>query len=106
MTGSKIPLSIRQKERRSGLNRRWIKTSYRGDERRSGHDRRSEPSPANLPVPKNNDPKKIESFEKLLLSGPVQLEAIIRLLLEKGIIEEEELFEMIKKVQRERKYER
>ena len=99
MTESKIPLSIRRKERRSGLNRRWIKTSYGGEERRSGHDRRTEPPLTNLPVTKNYDPKKIAGFKKLLVSGTIQLEAITRLLLEKGIIEEEELFDMLKKVQ-------
>ena len=33
------------RERRSGMNRRWIKMPYHGAERRSGRDRRGEATP-------------------------------------------------------------
>jgi hypothetical protein len=95
----KPPLFIQRKERRSGLNRRWIKTSYSGADRRSGYDRRSEPGPPTVGVAEKSEPLEMLGLEHLLVSGIIQLEAITRLLLEKGIVEEEELYEMIKRVQ-------
>ena len=49
------------------------------------------------------DPKKIVSFEELLMSQVIQQEALTRLLVEKGIFTKEELFEMVKVVDREMK---
>jgi hypothetical protein len=40
-------------------------------------------------------------FEKLLVSTTIQLEAITRLLLQKEIIKEEELLEMMNRIQSE-----
>jgi len=95
------PLYIRRKDRRSGINRRWIRAPYNGEERRTGKDRRSEVKLKDLPVPQVSNSKKVVGIEKLLVSTTIQLEAITRLLIEKDIIEEMELYEMIKKVQME-----
>lgn len=104
MKDQNSPPHSRSSDRRSSLDRRWIKTRYLGEERRSGKDRRTEVKPKEL----NRDlslaetgPKKIEGLERLLVSNTIQLEAVTRLLLEKGILEEDELLAMMKKVQAE-----
>ena len=77
-------------DRRSGLNRRWIKTAYQGVERRSGGDRRIELPGAERPVsPAGAD--RIDTLEKLLLSTTLRLEALARILVEKRILTHEEL---------------
>ncbi len=105
MTYPKSPLHRRQSDRRSRLDRRWIKSHYQGEERRSGKDRRSEIEFKNLnrglPVPEDSESKKLVGLEKLLVSNTIQLEAVTRLLLEKGIIEEDELLALMKTVQAE-----
>ena len=45
------------------------------------------------------DPKKLVSFEELLMSEVIQSEAMINLLDEKGIINKQELLEEMKRVQ-------
>jgi hypothetical protein len=104
----KIPNSpphSQRSDRRSSLDRRWIKTRYQGEERRSGKDRRSEVElkdlNRDLPVPENAGDKKVEGLEKLLVSNTIQLEAVTRLLLDKGILKEDELVAMMKTVQAE-----
>lgn len=99
MKEPKPPLFIQRKERRSGLNRRWIRTSYDGAERRSGYDRRSELASRSVGVVGKSKSVEMLGFENLLVSGSIQLEALTRLLLAKGVVEEEELSEMINKVQ-------
>ena len=99
MKNHQPPLYIRRKDRRSGINRRWIRAPYNGEERRTGKDRRSEVKLKDLPVPQISDPKKMVGIEKLVVSTTIQLEAITRLLVEKDIVEEKELYEMIKRVQ-------
>ena len=47
------------------------------------------------------DPKQIVSFEELLKSQVVSQEAVIRLLVQKGIFSEEEFLEMVRVVDRE-----
>ena len=89
------------RERRSGLNRRWIKEPYQGEERRSGRDRRSDLTLEDLPVPGDPDTQKTAGFEKLLVSNTIQLETVIRLLLKKGVFNENELLEMLKIIQAE-----
>jgi hypothetical protein len=95
----------RQSDRRSRLDRRWIKSHYQGEERRSGTERRSEIElrglNRNLPVPQDSESKKNVGLERLLVSNTVQLEAVTRLLLEKGILDEDELLAMMKTVQAE-----
>ena len=49
------------------------------------------------------DPKKVDSFEELLMSHVVQQEALPRLLVEKGIFTKDELLEMVKLVNMEMK---
>jgi len=88
-------------ERRSGLNRRWIKAPYDGVERRSGSDRRGfTPSPASLD-PSASVAERTESLERLLLSTTVRLEALARLLVDKGVLNPEDLAEMLRSMQAE-----
>jgi hypothetical protein len=49
------------------------------------------------------DSKQVVSFEELLISQAVSQDALIRLLIEKGIFTQEEFMQMVKKVDRERK---
>ena len=105
MAAPKSPQHRRPSDRRSRLDRRWIKSHYQGKERRSGKDRRSEIEfrslNRGLPVPEDSESKKLVGLERLLVSNTIQLEAVTRLLLEKGILEEDELLAMMKKVQSE-----
>ena len=105
MTFSRSSHPRRPSDRRSRLDRRWIKTHYQGEDRRSGNDRRSEIELRSLnrklPVPEDSESKKLLGLERLLVSNTIQLEAVTRLLLEKGILGEEELLAMMKTVQAE-----
>jgi len=107
MKAPKSSQRSRQGDRRSRIDRRWIKTQYHGEERRSGIDRRSEIEirglNRNLPAANTSEPRKIDGLERLMVSTTIQLEAVTRLLLEKGIFEEEELLSMMKTVQLEYK---
>ena len=49
------------------------------------------------------DPKQLVSFEELLMSQVVSQDALIRLLIEKGVFTKEEFLEMVKVVNREMK---
>ena len=105
MTFSRSSHHRRPSDRRSRLDRRWIKTHYQGEDRRSGNDRRSEIELRSLnrklPVPEDSESKKLVGLERLLVSYTIQLEAVTRLLLEKGILDEDELLAMMKTVQAE-----
>ena len=101
MKRPKISIDIQQLDRRSGFNRRWIKSDYSGQEKRKVRDRREALPVKDLLVFEDLDTKKMVGFEKLLVSTTIQLEAITRLLLQKAIIREEELLEMMKQVQSE-----
>jgi len=101
MRSPKIPVDIKQLERRTGFNRRWIKSDYHGQERRRVKDRREGLPVRDLLVSEDLDTKKMVGFEKLLISTTIQLEAITRLLLQKGMIKEKELLEMMNQVQSE-----
>ena len=101
MKHPKISIDIQQLDRRSGFNRRWIKSDYSGQEKRKVRDRREALPVKDLLVFEDLDTKKMVGFEKLLVSTTIQLEAITRLLLQKAIIKEEELLEMMKQVQSE-----
>ena len=83
-------------ERRSGLNRRWIKAPYTGVERRRGRDRRNEDPPAMEDALSPSE--RTEALEKLLLSTTVHLEALARLLVVKGIMTRAELMDMLKTI--------
>jgi hypothetical protein len=99
------PLHSRSSDRRSSFDRRWIKARYQGEEKRSGSDRRSEielkDRNRDMPVSSSDGSKKMEGLEKLLISNTIQLEAVTRLLLDKGILNEDELVAMMKTVQAE-----
>ncbi len=101
MKSPKTPADIKQPDRRSGFNRRWIKSDYNGQERRRVEDRREGLPFKDLLVSEDLDTKKMVGFEKLLVSTTIQLEAITRLLLQKEIIKEEELLEMMNQIQSE-----
>ena len=49
------------------------------------------------------DPKEMVSFRELLISNTIQLDIVTRLLIEKGIITEEEIIATLKQVQMEYK---
>jgi len=83
-------------ERRSGLNRRWIKSPYGGMERRSGRDRRDEDMSAQEDT--LSPAQRTAALEKLLLSTTVRLEALARLLVAKGIMTRAELMDMLKTI--------
>lgn len=88
-------------ERRSGMNRRWIKTPYQGPERRSGRDRRGElPTPETV-NPGDSDTERTESLENLVLSTTVRLEALARLLVAKGLLSPKEISDMLQTLQSE-----
>lgn len=88
-------------ERRSGLNRRWIKSPYDGAERRSGSDRRGGAlSPASL-SPDTSVAERTESLEKRLFSTTVRLEALARLLVDKGVLDHGELAAMLRSMHAE-----
>jgi len=99
MADPKSPIYSRNQDRRSAFNRRWIKSDYNGRERRSGEDRREDLPTKDLPVPEEFDSKKRTGLEKLLVSNSIQLEALTRILLDKGYITEEELMKMMNKIQ-------
>lgn len=94
------------RERRSGMNRRWIKTPYHGVERRSGRDRRSESPSLGAVKPGESVAERTESLEKLILSTTVRLEALARLLVEKGLLSHQELSEMLQTMQAEYHHQR
>ena len=99
MKSPNSPSNLKRQDRRSGFNRRWIKSDYCGEERRKVKDRREGLSPKDALVPQDHNSKKMAGLEKLMVTTTIQLEAVTRLLLEKGIIEEKELLEMMKRVQ-------
>ena len=101
MKSPKIPVDVKHLDRRTGFNRRWIKSDYSGPERRRVQDRRDGLPVRDLLVSEDFDTKKMVGYEKLLISTTIQLEAITRLLLQKGMIKEEELLEMMDQIQSE-----
>jgi len=91
----------KEAERRSGLNRRWIKAPYPGEDRRSGKDRRNASPQEQTCEATGSAAERTESLEKLILSTTVRLEALARLLVEKGILSHEELADMLSAMQAE-----
>jgi hypothetical protein len=84
-----------RKDRRSGIDRRWIKAPYDGQERRSGENRRRETSPKNPLLPIARSPINAKELEKLLVSTTLQLEAVTRILINRGLIDSEELRQVL-----------
>ncbi len=46
------------------------------------------------------DPKELVTFKELLISNSIQIEALTQLLVEKGLINFEEVFDKLKEVQK------
>lgn len=46
------------------------------------------------------DPKELVSFEEIMIANSMEIEALTQLLVEKGILTFEEIFEKLKEVQR------
>ena len=84
-----------RKDRRSGIDRRWIKAPYDGEERRSGENRRKDAGPKSPLLPIARSPFDADELEKLLVSTTLQLEAVTRILLQRGLIDPEELQQVL-----------
>ncbi len=101
MADAKTPSQKDDKNRRSGLDRRWIIAPHDGPERRSGKDRRQTLENGDLIVTQNGDSSEIATIQDLLMANSMQLDAIAQLLIEKGIFSKEDLFDMLKRIQKE-----
>jgi hypothetical protein len=93
--------SPKSDNRRSGLDRRWIIAPHEGPERRSGKDRRSLLEDAEVIVAEQGDTNEISTIQDLLMANSMQLDAIAQLLIEKGVFSKEDLFDMLKRTQKE-----
>ena len=50
-------------------------------------------------MPKPLDPKDLVSFKELLLANSIQVDALVQLLVEEGLISEQRFFQKMKEVQ-------
>jgi hypothetical protein len=100
MADAKKP-SPKSDNRRSGLDRRWIIAPHEGPERRSGKDRRSLLEDSEMIVAEQGDTNEISTIQDLLMANSMQLDAIAQLLIEKGVFSKEDLFDMLKRIQKE-----
>ena len=101
MAKAKKPSSVDDKNRRSGLDRRWIIAPHDGQERRSGKDRRKVLEEGSIVATEETETNEIATIQDLLMANSMQLDAIAQLLIEKGIFSKDELFNMLKRIQRE-----
>ena len=101
MAQTKKPRPEDDKNRRSGLDRRWIIAPHDGPERRSGKDRRKALEEGTLVVSQDSESNEISTIQDLLMANSMQLDAIAQLLIEKGVFSKDELFNMLKRIQRE-----
>ncbi len=101
MAKSKKSSAEDDKNRRSGLDRRWIIAPHDGPERRSGRDRRKALEDGSIVATDKGETNEIATIQDLLMANSMQLDAIAQLLIEKGIFSKEELFNMLKRIQRE-----
>jgi hypothetical protein len=101
MADAKKPSAKKNKNRRSGLDRRWIIAPHDGPERRSGSDRRQTLENGGMLVTEPGDSNEIATIQDLLMANSMQLDAIAQLLIEKGIFSKEDLFNMLKRIQKE-----
>ena len=72
MKNPKFRIDIKHLERRSGFNRRWIKSDYSGQERRTVKDRRDGRPFQDLLLPEDLDTKKIVGFENRIPLRPIK----------------------------------
>jgi len=100
MADAKKP-SPKSDNRRSGLDRRWIIAPHEGPERRSGKDRRTISEDGDMVVADHSDSNEIGTIQELLMANSMQLDAIAQLLIEKGVFSKEDLFDMLKRIQKE-----
>jgi len=100
MADAKKP-SPKSDNRRSGLDRRWIIAPHEGPERRSGKDRRTLLEDGEVVVAQQGDTNEISTIQDLLMANSMQLDAIAQLLIEKGVFSKEDLFDMLKRIQKE-----
>jgi len=100
MADAKKP-SPKSDNRRSGLDRRWIIAPHDGPERRNGKDRRTISEDGDMVVADQNDSNEIATIQDLLMANSMQLDAIAQLLIEKGVFSKEDLFDMLKRIQKE-----
>ncbi|MDH3879190.1 MAG: hypothetical protein OEU55_10095 [Desulfobacterales bacterium] len=100
MADAKKP-SPKNDNRRSGLDRRWIIAPHEGPERRSGKDRRTPLEDDEVIVADPGDTNEIATIQDLLMANSMQLDAIAQLLIEKGVFSKEDLFDMLKRIQKE-----
>ena len=101
MAKSKKSSAEDDKNRRSGLDRRWIIAPHDGPERRSGRDRRKALEDGSIVATDKSETNEIATIQDLLMANSMQLDAIAQLLIEKGLFSKEELFNMLKRIQRE-----
>ena len=101
MTDAKTPSQKSDKNRRSGLDRRWIIAPHEGPERRSGKDRRTTLEEGEVIIADTSDSNEISTIQDLLMANSMQLDAIAQLLIEKGVFSKEDLFNMLKRIQKE-----
>ena len=101
MAKSKKSSAEDDKNRRSGLDRRWIIAPHDGPERRSGRDRRKALEDGSIVPTDKSETNEIATIQDLLMANSMQLDAIAQLLIEKGLFSKEELFNMLKRIQRE-----
>ena len=92
---------IHKKDRRSGIDRRWIKGPYQGEERRSGQNRRQDRPLEDPLLPLSPSPIASDDLEKLLVSATLQLEAITRLLLKNDLVDHDELQQVLNDIRAE-----
>jgi hypothetical protein len=100
MADAKKP-SPKSDNRRSGLDRRWIIAPHEGPERRSGKDRRNTLEDGEVILADQSDSNEIATIQDLLMANSMQLDAIAQLLIEKGVFSKEDLFNMLKRIQKE-----
>jgi hypothetical protein len=101
MANAKKPSPKGNKNRRSGLDRRWIIAPHDGPERRSGSDRRKTFENDGMLVTESGSTNEIATIQDLLMANSMQLDAIAQLLIEKGIFSKDDLFDMLKRIQKE-----
>ena len=101
MAKTKKSSSEEDKNRRSGLDRRWIIAPHDGPERRSGKDRRKDLEDGSIVTTKASETNEISTIQDLLMANSMQLDAIAQLLIEKGVFSKDELYNMLKRIQRE-----
>ncbi len=101
MANAKKPRPKGNKNRRSGLDRRWIIAPHDGPERRSGSDRRKTFENDGMLVTESGSTNELATIQDLLMANSMQLDAIAQLLIEKGIFSKDDLFDMLKRIQKE-----